>query len=68
MRLADAAPVIVEEVTCGKLKVLALYSATVKKNVNPSGKIAVAGCKVWVTLPSATPPALHGCSAACCQS
>lgn len=46
MKLVEAAPKIQEEVVVGKLDVLAIFSATVKKRVNKSGKMAVAGCKV----------------------
>lgn len=46
VRLLEAAPTVTEEVTVGRLQVLASFSASVKKSVNKSGKMPIAGCKV----------------------
>jgi translation initiation factor IF-2 len=45
MRLVEAAPTVKEEALAGRAEVLALFSASVKKSVNKSGKMVVAGCK-----------------------
>lgn len=50
MRLVEAAPIVEEEVVAGHLDVLALFSATVKKSVSPTGKQAIAGCKVCANM------------------
>ena len=70
MKLVEAAPAIEEEVVTGSLSVLALFDASVRKEVNKSGKMPVAGCKVrsascclhWVAwVPCWNPPL------ACCR-
>ena len=62
MRLLEAAPTITEEAVVGRLQVLASFSASVKKAVNKSGKMPVAGCKVRLECRTAALP-LYGLSA-----